>query len=135
LPDQIRVNCPSNPAFHDRALTQPCGFFFYICGALQAIDSVFQDNAFGRDRRNRRDKSGGPSLFETSLKVKRNFAHSQAPRSLPPGLKGVNALGPLKGPLQMELSLRKNHRKRPPTEADLLDFPLTFGGPIRCVHF
>jgi hypothetical protein len=56
-------------------LTQPGGFFFCLCGARQLFDAVFQDDAFGRDRRNRRDKSGGPSLLEASLKVKRNCAH------------------------------------------------------------
>jgi hypothetical protein len=68
-----------------RAQTKPADstqrvFPFAFAGPGKLLTVSFQDNAFGRGRCNRRDKSSLPSLLEASLKVKRNCgAHSQAP--------------------------------------------------------
>jgi hypothetical protein len=89
-------------------LTQPSGFFFCFCRPRHAVDGDFQVNAFfGRGRCDRRDKSSGPPLLKPSLNVKWNTAHSQSSASWPPRSQRPQRARSFKGPLQMELSLRR----------------------------
>ena len=71
-------------------------FFFCCSGARQAVDGAFQVDAFGRGRCTRRGKLSGPTLLEPSLRVKRNTAHTKAPRLSSPRSQGLNARDRLK---------------------------------------
>src|SRR5437763_8442615 len=71
-------------------------FFFCCSGARQAVDGAFQVDAFGRGRCTRRGKLSGPTLLEPSLYVKRNTAHTKAPRLSSPRSQGLNARDRLK---------------------------------------
>ena len=66
-------------------------FFFCCSGARQAVDGAFQVDAFGRGRCTRRGKFSGPTPLEPSLYVKRNTAHTKAPRLSSPRSQGLNA--------------------------------------------
>jgi hypothetical protein len=59
-------------------LAQLSRLFLCFYGARQAVDGLFQVDAFGRGRCDQRANSSGPPLLRPSLKVKRNSAHSQS---------------------------------------------------------
>lgn len=69
---------------------------FCCSRARQAVDGAFQVDAFGRGRCTRRGKFSGPTPLEPSLYVKRNTAHTKAPRLSSPRSQGLNARDRLK---------------------------------------
>ena len=63
----------------------PEGFSFAFTRRGELFALPFRPTLLGRSRCNRQQKSGGPSLFEPSLKVQRDNAHNQNSRfALPP---------------------------------------------------
>jgi len=66
----------------------PAGFSFDFAVLGKLSNLLFMPVLLGRGRRNRPHKSGGPPLFEPSLKVQRDNAHNQNSTFALPGLNG-----------------------------------------------
>jgi len=88
----------------------PAGFSFGFGGCGKLLILPFKFLLFRRRRWNRSRKSGGPPLFELSLKVQRDIAHNapQGSRSCP-GATALNARGALK-----VLNGAPRNQRRPP---------------------